>query len=231
MSAEEPPRFLPVGDAALLVEFGHRIDEIINRRVRSLAQALAQEPLPGLGEAVPTYRSLLIHYDPLHLDYATVERWVRARVERAETLSLPEPRRIDIPTAYGGPYGPDLAFVAQHGGLSAQEVIRIHSGTTYPVFMIGFTPGFPYLGGVDAAIAAPRLETPRTRVAAGSVGIAGQQTGVYPIESPGGWRIIGRTPLKLFDPHADLPALLAAGDRVRFVPISEEEFERHSHRA
>lgn len=230
MSAKEPPRYVPVGDAAILIEFGDRIDEAVNRRVRSLAATLAQEPLHGLIEAVPTYRSLLLHYDPLHLDYVTLERWARERLEQSGALALPEPRQVEIPTVYGGPYGPDLNFVARHNGLSAQEVIRIHSGTAYPVFMIGFTPGFPYLGGVDAAIAAPRLETPRTQVPAGSVGIAGQQTGVYPLASPGGWRIIGRTPLRLFDPHTDPPALLAPGDRVRFVPILEEEFERLSDR-
>jgi inhibitor of KinA len=224
----EWPRYLPAGDAALVVEFGDRIDEAINRRVHLLAHVLAQDPVPGLGEALPTYRSLLVHYDPLHLGYDDVARLVRDRLQEMEDVLLPQPRLVEVPTLYGGEFGPDIAFVARHNGISVEEVIRIHSGVDYPVYMLGFTPGFPYLGGVAAAIAAPRLQTPRPRVPAGSVGIAGQQTGIYPIESPGGWRIIGRTPLALFDPYRDPPALLAAGDRVRFLPISEAEYERDS---
>jgi KipI family sensor histidine kinase inhibitor len=209
----------------LVVEFGDRIDEAINRRVHLLAHVLAQDPVPGLGEAVPTYRSLLVHYDPLQLGYGDVARLVKDRLQEMEDVRLPQPRLVEVPTLYGGEFGLDIAFVARHNGISVEEVIRIHSGVDYPVYMLGFTPGFPYLGGVAAAIAAPRLQTPRPRVPAGSVGIAGQQTGIYPIESPGGWRIIGRTPLVLFDPHRDRPALLAAGDRVRFLPISEAEYE------
>jgi len=224
----EWPRYLPAGDAALVVEFGDRIDEAINRRVHLLAHVLAQDPVPGLGEAVPTYRSLLVHYDPLQLGYGDVARLVKDRLQEMEDVRLPQPRLVEVPTLYGGEFGPDIAFVARHNGISVEEVIRIHSGVDYPVYMLGFTPGFPYLGGVAAAIAAPRLQTPRPRVPAGSVGIAGQQTGIYPIESPGGWRIIGRTPLALFDPYRDPPALLAAGDRVRFLPISEAEYEGDS---
>jgi KipI family sensor histidine kinase inhibitor len=134
-----------------------------------------------------------------------------------------QPRRVEIPTIYGGEYGPDLDFVAQYHHLTPAEVIRIHSGVDYPVYMLGFIPGFAYLGGLDAAIATPRLDQPRTRIPAGSVGIAGAQTGVYPLDTPGGWRIIGRTPLRLFDPLADPPALLSPGDIVRFIPVSEEE--------
>jgi inhibitor of KinA len=219
------PRYLAAGDAALVVEFGDRIDKAINRRVHVLARALAQDPISGLGEAVPTYRSLLVHYDPLQLEYDDVVRQVQERLQRTKDVPPPPSRVVEVPTVYGGEFGPDITFVAHHNGLSIEEVIRIHSGVDYAVYMLGFTPGFPYLGGMAAAIAAPRLETPRPRVPAGSVGIAGQQTGIYPIESPGGWRIIGRTPLSLFDPHRDPPALLAAGDRVRFVPIPEAEFQ------
>jgi len=228
LSADEWPRYLPVGDAALLVEFGDQIDEAVNRRVHALAQVLAQDTVPGLGEAVPTYRSLLVHYNPLRWDYQGVVSLVREQVQRAKVIPLAEPRLVAIPTVYGGEFGPDLEYVAEHSGLSVQEVVCIHCGAVYRVFMMGFTPGFPYLGSVDKAIATPRLATPRTRVPAGSVGIAGLQTGIYPIESPGGWQIIGRTPLTLFDPHQDPPTLLSAGDQVRFVPISEAEFERLS---
>ena len=170
---------------------------------------------------MPTYRSLLVHYDPLRLGYDDVVHLVGEQLQRVGEVPLPESRVVEVPTLYGGESGPDIAFVAEHNGLSVEEVIRIHSSVDYTVYMLGFTPGFPYLGGMSAAIATPRLETPRPRVPAGSVGLAGQQTGVYPIESPGGWRIIGRTPLVLFDPQRDPPALLAAGDRVRFVPVSE----------
>lgn len=225
MSAEQWPRYLPAGDAALVVEFGDRIDEAINRRVHVLAHLLAQDPTPGLGEAVPTYRSVLVHYDPLQLGGDDIARLVEERLQRVEEAPLPQPRTVEIPTVYGGEFGPDLEFVAEHNGLDVEEVIRFHSSVDYLVYMLGFTPGFPYMGGMPIAIATPRLETPRPHVPAGSVGLAGQQTGIYPIESPGGWQIIGRTPLVLFDPHRDPPALLAAGDRVRFVPISKAEFE------
>lgn len=228
MASDGWPRYLPAGDAAVVVEFGDQIDEVVNRRVHVLARALAQAPIPGLGNAVPTYRSLLVHYDPLQLGYDDVVRLMRDRLLKTEDVLLPQPRVVEVPTLYGGEFGPDIEFVARHNGISVEDVIRIHSGVGYPVYMLGFTPGFPYLGGVAAAIATTRLETPRPRVPAGSVGIAGRQTGVYPIESPGGWRIIGRTPLALFDPYRHPPALLAAGDRVRFVPISAAEFENGS---
>lgn len=218
------PRFLPAGDAALVVEFGNEIDEGLNHQVRSLAYALEENPVPGLEEAVPTYRSLLIHYDPWRLSYDQLIDFVRSMLGREQECPLPEPRLAEIPTLYGGEFGPDLPFVAEHNGLSVEEVIRIHSGATYLVYMLGFSPGYAYLGGLPEAIATPRLSTPRTLVPAGTVALAGQQTGIYPIVTPGGWRLIGRTPLTLFDPEQDPPTLLQAGDRVRFVPISEEEY-------
>jgi len=218
------PRFLLAGDAALVVEFGNKIDEEINRRVRSLAAALEENPAPGQAEVVPTYRSLLVHYDPLRLSHRDLVDLIRAVLEKGEEYPLPEPRMVEIPTLYDVEFGPDLPFVAEHNGLSMDEVIRIHAGTVYPVYMLGFSPGYAYLGGLPEEIATPRLPTPRTLVPAGSVALAGQQTGVYPIATPGGWRLIGRTPLKLFDPQRDPPTLLRAGDRVRFVPISKEEY-------
>lgn len=221
---DDKPRFLPAGDAALVVEFGNEIDEEINRRVRSLAYALEEKGAPGLAEVVPTYRSLLIHYDPLRLSCGELIDLVRSVLEKSQEYPLPDPRTVEIPTLYGGEFGPDLPFVAEHNGLSVEEVIRIHSSTTYLVYMLGFSPGYTYLGGLPEEIATPRLATPRTLVPAGSVALAGRQTGVYPIATPGGWRLIGRTPLALFDPERDPPALLRAGDRVRFVPISEEEY-------
>ncbi len=228
MSEMDGSRVRPVGDSAVMIEFGDRIDLEINRQVHALARRLGRDPLPGVGEAVPTYCTLLVHYDPARLTYAQVEAWVRDRMGGSDAAAMSDPRRVEIPTVYGGEYGPDLADVAEHAGMTEAEVIRIHSGAEYPVFMMGFTPGFPYLGGMDERIAAPRLEKPRTLVRAGSVGIAGKQTGVYSVDSPGGWRLIGYTPRKLFDPTAENPVLLAAGDIVRFVPISVEELD-HAH--
>jgi inhibitor of KinA len=220
------PRFLLAGDAALVIEFGNAIDPAINRRVHALAHALQENPLPGLGEAVPTYRSLLVHYDPLQLSHAKIEAYVSGALHRCKDTPPPAPRLIELPTVYGGEHGPDIGFVAEHNGLSVEDVIRLHAGATYTVYMLGFTPGFPYLGGLPDVLAAPRLETPRKRVPAGSVGIAGAQTGVYPLATPGGWRLIGWTPVTLFDPARTPPALLQPGDQVRFVPISLEEAGR-----
>jgi KipI family sensor histidine kinase inhibitor len=214
------PTFSPCGDSALLVTLGDRIDLALNRRVHALARRLGNDPLPGLVTAVPGYTTLLVHYDPLLLDYDRVLEWAQAQVLRVDAggeNALPPPRRVEVPTFYGGEYGPDLDFVAAHSGLPAQEVVRRHTARDYPVYLIGFAPGFPYLGGLDESIAAPRLPSPRLLVRAGSVGIAGVQTGVYPVDSPGGWRLIGWTPLRLFDPSREPASLLAPGDLVRFV--------------
>jgi KipI family sensor histidine kinase inhibitor len=218
------PRLLVAGDSALVVEFGDEISEEVNRKVHALSYALEKNPLPGLGEAVPAYRSLLVHYDPLCLSWDEVKASVTDILQKCEEITLPEPRVIEVPVVYGGEFGPDIEFVAEHNGLSVEEVVRIHSAATYLVYMLGFSPGFAYLGGMPEAIATPRLETPRTLVPAGSVGVAGEQTGIYPIATPGGWRLIGRTPLKLFDPQRDPPTLLRPGDTVRFVPVSEGEY-------
>lgn len=218
MAEQEQPRFQPAGDSAVLVTFSGRIDLETNRRVHALARSLMQQPQPGLLEPVPGYASLLVHYDPVQLTFSQVQEYLLKNLSSGEVLSF-QPRRVEIPVAYGGEDGPDLGFVAEHSHLTPEEVIRIHASRDYPVYMMGFTPGFPYLGGMDSAIAAPRLSTPRKAVPSGSVGIAGEQTGVYPIESPGGWRIIGRTSARLFDPRREPPFLLAPGDLVRFVPV------------
>jgi inhibitor of KinA len=219
------PRLLTAGDCALVVEYGNAIDAKVNARVRLLDARLAAAAPAGILETVPTYRSLMVHYDPLTLRQADIERLVREADSAIETAGATESRLVEIPVMYGGPFGPDLADVAALNGLSADEVVAIHAAGEYPVFMLGFMPGFPYLGGMSARIRASRLSTPRTAVPAGSVGIAGDQTGIYPAESPGGWRLIGRTPVRLFDAMACPPALLAAGDRVRFRPISPGEFD------
>lgn len=210
-------RLLPVGDSALAVEFGSEIDPSVNQQVHVLAALLTTQAPVGLIEVVPTYRSLLIRYDPLRVVYSEVVAWVETHLPKLEALPPTQTRLVEVPTVYGGEAGPDLAFVAQHCGLTLDEVISIHSRTEYIVYMMGFTPGYPYMGKLDARLNTPRLETPRKHVPAGSVGIAGLQTGIYPLDSPGGWRIIGRTSMTLFDPTSDTPFLFAPGDRVRFV--------------
>jgi inhibitor of KinA len=220
MNAEQWPTYRAVGDAALVVEFGDAIDPVINRRVQAFARRLEQVRWPGIIAIVPTYRSVLIHYDPLPLTCQEVTAWAQAQCVEAATHPAVGNRRIEIPTRYGGEAGPDLDFVARYHHVSPEEIIRCHSSVDYVVYMMGFMPGFPYLGGLPPALETPRLETPRTQVPAGSVGLAGKQTGIYPLDSPGGWRLIGRTSVKLFDPALDPPTLLAPGDQVRFVPVS-----------
>lgn len=209
-------RLTPSGDSALLLQLGEDIDPALNRRVHTLAAQLRAAALPGLREIVPGYCALLIHYDSAEIDYAEVRERVAETVAREANVAAALPRRVEIPVVYDGP---DLDFVAAHHHLSVREVIGIHAAPEYRVYMMGFTPGFAYLGEVDARIATPRLETPRLRVPAGSVGIAARQTGIYPLESPGGWRLLGHTPLKMFDLQREAPFLLAPGDLVRFVSI------------
>ncbi len=218
------PRFLPGGDRSLFVELGNAIDPAINRRVRRLMLAIEKRRVPGVVEAVPAYRSLLVYFDPRRTNTETLQQAIAGLSEGADENDLPPPKLLEIPTLYGGDCGPDLELLAAHNRLSPDEVIRIHAGTPYLIYMLGFMPGFPYLGGMSTRIAAPRLDTPRSRVAPGSVGIAGNQTGIYPMASPGGWRIIGRTPLKLFDPCREPPVPFQAGDSLVFVSISPEEY-------
>ena len=211
------PRLLPLGDSALLIHLGDEIDPGVNQRVHALDALLQIDKPEGVIEAVPAYGTLLLYYDPLILTYAEASDWVNGEMERVQSADSRKLRRIEVPVRYGGEYGPDLDFVASYHNLSVQDVLRMHTGRAYIVYMMGFTPGFAYMGKLDEAIATPRLETPRTRVAAGSVGIAGAQTGIYPIDSPGGWRIIGRTELQLFNLGADPAFLFSPGDTVQFV--------------
>jgi inhibitor of KinA len=214
------------GDSVLLVEFEERMDPDINERAVQLASALESAHLKGVRDVVPTFRSVGIHFDPLRTDLVALA----ARVEHEAARGAPPARQaespIRIPVCYGGAFGPDLADVAAFAGLTVDETIAYHTGIVYRVFMLGFLPGFPYLGAVDPRIAMPRKATPRTRVPEGSVGIAGRQTGVYPCDTPGGWQIIGRTPIKPFDLRRQPPFLLKAGDHVQFYPIASPEFER-----
>lgn len=212
------------GDTGLIVEFGEGIDPVVNARVRSVAAVVKKTPPEGVIEIIPTYRSLLLIYDPL----ITLPEKLTAFIEQIEDTVPDEDagvfKRVDIPVCYGGEFGPDMETVAKTAGLGVEEVIQRHSAPDYLIYMVGFTPGFPFLGGLDEKLFTPRLRTPRMVVPQGSVGIANNQTGIYPIDSPGGWQIIGRTPLTLFAPHRENPFLYQAGDRIRFIPISPEEY-------
>lgn len=222
-------RFLPAGDSAIAVEFGREIDFNINNQVaamRTVIEAAIDEgKIKGIVELVPTYGSLLVVYDQLAVGYAGLIEQLKILAEGLEGVEIPDREVVEIPVVYGGEYGPDLGIVAQLNSLSEDEVIKRHSEAEYPIYMLGFVAGFPYLGGMDKSIAAPRKQTPRLKIPAGSVGIAGQQTGIYSVESPGGWQIIGRTPLKLYDADGEKPIFLRAGQSIRFKPITEAEYE------
>ncbi len=217
---ENRPALLPHGDRAVDIVFENRISPVINRRVIALDAAIRSGAPEGIVNCIPAYRTLTVKYDPMRITYGQVCLFLRSILDAADQPQTG--RLVRIPVLYGGEYGPDLAAVAAHAGLSVQETVRRHAEPEYHVYMIGFQPGFPYLGGLDETLACPRKATPRLRVEGGSVGIAGLQTGVYPEASPGGWNIIGRTPVRLFDPET--LSLLSAGDRVRFVPIGAEEY-------
>jgi inhibitor of KinA len=218
------PRFLPQGDAALVVEFGDRIDPAVNGRVHALAAALAAAPIAGVTELVPTFRSLCLHYDPLDLDFADLVAAVRGRLAGLPAMAPPG-RRITIPVCYEGDLAPDLAEVAGRTGLAPDDVVRLHAGSAYRVFMLGFLPGFAYMGSLPETLRLPRRASPRVRVPAGSVAIAMEMTAIYPLQSPGGWHLIGSAPTTLFDIAADPPALLRPGDEVRFQPVGRAAFE------
>ena len=219
-------RFLPAGDRGLVVEFGNEVSVPINNQVRGLAMALTEATIPGLLEVVPTYRSLGVQYDPAQLGVEDLQARVKAALATLDLSRLPPPKVVRLPTCYGGDFGPDLPFVAGHTGLSEAEVISLHSRTPYHVHMIGFTAGFAYLGGLPEKLHTPRLPSPRTKTPRGAVGIGGSQTGAYSAETPGGWRLIGRTPLPLFDPIQHPPTPMLPGDTVQFVPIGREEYDR-----
>jgi len=221
------PTISPVGDCAISIDFGQVIDPKINRHIRQIIEQIKDLQLDGIIELVPTYCALLVQYDAMVYSYSDICRILEPTLQESVTDSANELVTIvEIPTVYGGEFGPDLGFVASHNHLSEAEVVSIHSGTDYLVYMLGFIPGFTYLGGVDPRIATPRLSSPRILIPAGSVGIAGEQTGTYPSDSPGGWQIIGRTPVTMYDMSKEQAALLQAGDYVRYVSIDENEFHR-----
>jgi inhibitor of KinA len=224
-------RFTPLGDRAVMITLGAAIDEATHRLVRSASVRIDRRPPAGFLDQVPAFTSIAVHYDPLiaargttKTPYARVVEELTAALDGLTAEKLPPARLVEIPVCYGGAMGPDLDDVARGHDMTAEEVVRLHTSGDYLVYMVGFMPGFAYLGGLSPKLATPRRTTPRTVVPAGTVGIGGSQTGVYPLDSPGGWNLIGKTPLAIFDIGRAQPALLATGDRVRFRAITETEF-------
>lgn len=219
-------RFLCAGDTALVVEFGDRIERALSDRVLRLAARLRAALLPGVVEAVPTYRSLMVHYDPLRTDHESLRRGLAGLLDDDAPGAEATGRLWWVPACYEGINAPDLEDVALRTGLSVAEVVRLHAETLFHVYMIGFVPGYPYMGDLPEALVLPRRADPRIRVPAGSIAIASTMTAIYPLESPGGWHLIGSTPVRIFDPQWPRPALFAPGDKLRFEPIDGKRFEQ-----
>jgi KipI family sensor histidine kinase inhibitor len=224
----EKARFRTAGDRGLLVEYGDIIDPDVNNKVRSMAMVMEQNVPEGVIEVIPTYRSLLIVYEPSSTNPVKLQKTLKTLEARLDEIKIPPPDTVEIPVCYGGEFGPDIEYVAESHNLTVEEVIELHCRPEYLIYMVGFTPGFPFLGGLSEKLHTPRLETPRTFVPEGSVGVANNQTGIYPVASPGGWRLLGRTPVKLFAPGRRNPFLYQAGDRIKFNPITAEEYARIS---
>jgi inhibitor of KinA len=218
------PTFFPAGDRAVCIEVGDEISVEVNARVRTLEYLIQQKGVTGVVECVPTFRSLLVYYDPLVTGYETLVGTVEALFAQPGGVALPPARHVELPCCYDPELGLDLKAAAERLTLPAEEVVRLHTSATYHLYFIGFTPGLPYMTGMPERIHLPRLVTPRTKVPAGSVGIGGIQCCIYSVESPGGYWILGRTPLALYDPGAQEPVLLRAGDRIHFRPVDSREF-------
>lgn len=216
----------PVGDQSLLIQFGDTIDETVNRAVTGFAKRIREQDNPAILDMIPTYNALMISYDPARMSYQDMVLFLQHNYSEDDENGTMPIRTFHIPVCYGGEHGPDLEFIAEHAGLSVEEVIERHSGRDYRIYMIGFMPGFAYLGGLDEAIHTPRLEKPRLEIPGGSVGIGGASTGIYPLTSPGGWQLMGMTPVKPYDPSRNPAIIYEAGDFIRFVAIDEEEYDR-----
>jgi KipI family sensor histidine kinase inhibitor len=217
-------RFQTASDQSLLVYFGEEITLEAHQRVMKLLWLLQSKPVAGIRNLHPAYCSLLVEFDALALQHDELEAILRQYLDEIEDVCLPEPRTVEIPVCYGGQFGPDLEDLSSMHGITPSQAIELHTSAVYVVFFLGFVPGFAYLGGLPKELATPRLAAPRRSVPVGSVGIAGDQTGVYPFSTPGGWRLIGRTPVAMFRPDQKEMSLLSVGDRVRFTPISGEQF-------
>jgi inhibitor of KinA len=219
-------RIVPAGESVLIIEFEERIDPVVNATTIACAESIQGAAVAGVRDVVPTYRSVAIYFDPLRTDTDALLERITHEAETAGPGALAAAEPLRIPVCYGGDLGPDLPQVAAFAKMTADEVVERHASATYRVFMLGFVPGFAYLGLVDPSIAMPRRAAPRVRVPAGSVGIAGVQTGIYPAETPGGWQLIGQTPVRPFDSRRDDPFLMKAGDAVQFYAIDRAEFDR-----
>ena len=219
-------RYLVAGDSAVCVEFGNEISPEINKKIRAFKIAVEKSDIPGIVETVPTYRSLLVHYHPEVIGFKALTEKFDKLMGYLSSIPIPPPTVIEIPVLYGGEMGPDIENVAEHNHKTVEEVIKIHTSEEYLIYMIGFIAGFPYLGGMSKEIATPRLKSPRVKIEGGSVGIAGEQTGIYPVASPGGWQLIGRTPLKLYDADREKPVLLEAGQYIKFAAVTEEVYKK-----
>lgn len=220
----QKPKILVAGDSSVLIEFGNEIDPETNRRIAATVQLIRDQHIEGIVDMIPTYCALLINYDPRVILYDPLVQRLQSLLKIEVTAGVGRKRVYEIPVCYGGKYGPDMDIIARHAGLSEEEVIQIHSSRDYLIYMLGFLPGFTYLGGLDERIHTPRLNTPRVRIEAGSVGIGGSQTGIYPLDSPGGWNLMGKTPVRTYDPEREVPILVEAGEYIRFVPVTEEEY-------
>ena len=218
-------RYLVSGDCSVCVEFGNEISPEINKNIRAFKIAVEKSGIEGIVETVPTYRSLLVYYKPEIISFREISEKFEELMGSLDNIEIPPPTVIEIPVLYGGEMGPDIQNVAEHNGKTVEEVIQIHTSEEYLIYMIGFIAGFPYLGGMSKEIATPRLKSPRVKIDGGSVGIAGEQTGVYPVDSPGGWQLIGRTPLKLYDAEREKPVLLEAGQYIKFKSVTPEEYD------
>lgn len=227
--------FRPLGDSALVIQLSNKVNSTIHSKVITLVELLEAEPFDGFIEAMPGYNNVTVFYDPfiVHLknqdnshktSFKKVSVYMERYMDLLEEKEISAHKLVKIPVLYGGKSGPDLDLVAKHNGISQQDVIDLHTNKDYLVYMIGFAPGFPYLGEVDQRIATPRKSKPRPKISAGSVGIAGEQTGMYSLDSPGGWQVIGKTPVNLFIPNEESPTLLKSGDKIRFIPITEDEY-------
>lgn len=214
----------PAGDSAILIEFGNEINPEINKRISATIHLIKHQQIEGIVDIIPAFCSLLISYDPRAIAYDSLISRLKKLLKIEVSLEDNETIITEIPVCYGGSFGPDISNVAKNAGLTEEEVKEIHTGSDYLIYMLGFLPGFTYLGGLDEKIHTPRLANPRVKIPAGSVGIGGSQTGIYPLESPGGWQLIGKTPVKTYDPNRDIPILFEAGQYIRFVEISEEEY-------